>query len=131
MSGGRARPLKPFRRPRLWTGLWCAAILAVAALSLSPPPPTPPVDGGDKLGHFVAYGALAAGAVQLFAGARALSAAGVGLVLLGIGLECAQGALTAQRMADPADALANALGVAAGLATRLTPWRDLLLRREP
>ena len=50
------------------------------------------------------------------------------VVLLGIGIEYAQGTLTATRMGDPADALANTLGVIAGLATRLTPWRDALLR---
>ena len=39
-----------------------------------------------------------------------------------------QGAATTYRMADPADALANALGVALGLSTALSPWRDALLR---
>lgn len=124
------RALKPFRRPRLWTGLWCAAIAAVVVLSLSPPPPMPPVDGGDKLGHFLAYGALAAWAVQLYARWPSLLGAGLGLVLMGIGLEYAQGALTELRQADRLDALANTLGAIAGLATRLTPARDLLLRLD-
>ena len=52
---------------------------------------------------------------------------GVALVLAGIGIEHAQGAFTENRMLEARDALANALGVAAGLATRLTPLRDLLL----
>ena len=56
--------------------------------------------------------------------------AGLGLVLLGIGLELAQGAFTTTRMADPADALANAAGVALGLLTVRTPWRDALLGGE-
>ena len=47
----------------------------------------------------------------------------------GIALEFAQGAFTATRMADPADAMANAAGVALGLLTALTPWRDALLER--
>ena len=122
------RPLKPFRRPWLWAGLWIAAIATVLLASLSPAPPMPPVDNSDKLGHFLAYAVLAVGAVQLYARRVSLLGAGIGLVLLGIGIEYAQGALTATRMADPADALANTLGVAAGLATRLTPWRDALLR---
>lgn len=126
----RAGVLKPFRRPGLWVGLWGVAIAVTVALSLSPPPPMPPVDGGDKIGHFAVYGALAAAAVQLFARWSGVLGAGLGLVLLGIGLEVAQGALTATRMADPADALANTLGVCAGLATRFTPWRDLLLRLD-
>ena len=53
--------------------------------------------------------------------------AGLLLVLLGIGLEVAQGMLTATRMADPRDALANTLGVLAGFATVLTPLSRLLL----
>jgi hypothetical protein len=31
-------------------------------------------------------------------------------------------------MADPMDAIANTVGVLAGMATALTPLRDLLLR---
>ena len=124
------RSLKPFRRPRLWSGLWCVAIAAVVVVSLAPPPPMPPVDGGDKIGHFLAYAALAVGAVQLYARWPSLLGAGIGLVLLGVGLEWAQGALTETRQAERADAWANTLGVIAGLATRLTPWRDLLLRLD-
>lgn len=121
--------MKPFRRRWLWSGLWSLAIAAVVVASLMPAPALPPVpDGFDKLEHCVAYAVLAAGAVQLYDRWVALLGAGVALVLLGIGIEHAQGALTATRMADDADALANTLGVIAGLATRLTPWRDVLLR---
>lgn len=120
--------LKPFRRPRLWTGLWCLGIAMVVVVSLLPAPDLPQPPGGDKFHHFLAYGALAAYAVQLYRRWPSLLGAGLGLVLLGIGLEHAQGALTETRVADGRDALANTLGAIAGLATRLTPWRDLLLR---
>ena len=73
---------------------------------------------------------LAACAVQLFSGRRALAFAALGLVVLGIGIEIAQGLLTTTRAADPRDAVANTLGVALGMATVLTPWRHLLLRWE-
>lgn len=127
MSFGRS--LKPLRRPLLWSTLWIAAIAAVVVVSLVPAPELPRVPpGGDKLEHFLAYAALAAGAVQLYARWPALLGAGIGLVLLGIGLEHAQGLLTSTRDMDRWDALANTLGVIAGLATRLTPWRDALLR---
>lgn len=112
----------------MWAGLWCLAIALVVVLSLIPAPQVEVPPGSDKLEHLVGYGILAAFAVQLYARWPSLLGAGLGLVLLGIGLEYAQGALTDTRMADRADALANTLGVIAGLATRLTPWRDLLLR---
>ncbi len=134
MTRPRARrlghALKPLRRPWLWCGLWCVAIAIVVAASLAPSVPLPDVQDGDKVGHFLAYLVLAAAAVQLYARWSSLLGAGIGLVLLGIGMELAQGALTDTRMQDPMDALANTLGVIAGLATRLTPWRDLLLRLD-
>ena len=72
----------------------------------------------------------AAAAVQLYARWPSLLGAGIGLVLLGIGLEYAQGALTDTRMQDAADAFANTLGVIVGLSTRLTPFRDVLLQLD-
>jgi len=124
------RSLKPFRRPLLWSGLWCAAIAAVVIGSLASPAglPLPEVRNGDKLLHLSAYFALAAWAVQLFPRWSSLLGAGIGLVLMGIGVEYAQGALTVDRMMDARDALANTLGVIAGLGTQLTPWRDALLK---
>ncbi len=96
-----------------------------------PPPALPPLpDNSDKIEHFASYFLLAFGAVQLFAGRRALLAAALGLVVLGIGIEFAQGALTSDRSADPYDALANTVGVVLGMAMLLTRWRDLLLRVE-
>ena len=53
------RSFKPLRRPLLWGGLWIAAIAAVVVLSLAPSVPMPDVPDGDKLGHFLAYFALA------------------------------------------------------------------------
>ncbi|AKC86522.1 hypothetical protein [Pseudoxanthomonas suwonensis] len=123
-----AGALKPLRRPRLWLGLWWLAVLAVVVLSLTPPPAMELPRHGDKLEHLLAYALLAAAAVQLFRPGRRLLAIGAGLVLMGVALEFAQGALTATRQADPADALANTVGVALGLLTALTPWRDALSR---
>jgi VanZ family protein len=123
--------LKPLRRRWLWSGLWSVSIAVVIVASLLPASGLPEVGGGDKLHHFLAYFLLAATAVQLYARWPSLLGAGLALVLMGIGLEHAQGILTQTRMADRWDALANTLGVIAGLATRLTPWRDALLRYDP
>lgn len=130
MTGYRfGRSLKPFRRPLLWSTLWCAAVAAVVVLSLAPVPDLGELPAhSDKFEHFLAYGLLAAGAVQLYPRWRSLVVVGLALVFMGIGLEYAQGALTRTRMMDRADALANTLGVIAGLAIQLTPWRDALLR---
>jgi len=127
VSGGW---LKPFRRPWPWLGAWLALVLAVVVLSLVPPPPMAVPAHTDKAEHLLAYAGLALGAVQLFRRGLPLLGAGIGLVALGAGLEWAQGAFTASRMADPADALANACGVLLGLCSRFLPGADALLRRD-
>lgn len=123
------RVLKPLRRPRVWLGLWLVAVAVVCVASLTPPPPMELPRHGDKVEHLLAYAALAAAAVQLFRPGRFLLGIGAALVLMGVGLEWAQGALTETRMADPADALANSAGVLLGLATVRLRLRDALLRR--
>lgn len=123
------RSLKPFRRPLLWSGLWCVAVAAVVVFSLLPGSSLETLPTmNDKLEHFFSYAFLSAGAVQLYPRWRSLLSVGIALVMMGIGLEYAQGAFTSGRMVDRMDALANTLGLIAGFATKLTPWRDLLLR---
>lgn len=130
-SDSQRELLKPFRQPLPWIGLWALAIIAVVLGSLSAPVRIPlGVDYADKIQHFAAYGFLAAFAVQLFHNRAALCLAGLALAMLGVGLEFAQGAFTAERMQDGWDALANTLGVIAGLALRLTPLRDGLLKLD-
>ena len=124
------RVLKPLRWPAFWGALWGVAVLVVVVGSLSAPVTLELPRNSDKVQHFLAYGLLAASAVQLFAD-RHWRRVGLGLVLLGVALEFAQGALTDNRQADPWDALANTVGVLLGLSTRLTPLRDLLLRCVP
>lgn len=126
----RGRVLKPLRRPWLWLGLWIGAIAGVVILSLVPPPDMDLPEGADKVEHFIAYLAISASAVQLFASRRALVWIGLGMVALGVGLEFAQHLATTTRQMDQADAWADLLGVVAGLATAFTPLRDLLLRLE-
>jgi len=126
-----ASALTPFRWPRLWMGLWWCAIALGALGSLLPARLLPLVpEDGDQPDALLGYGLLAAIAVQLFATRAALLRAAVGLVLLGVVLELAQGFLTSTRSMDPMDALANTAGVVLGMATAWTPVRDWLLRVE-
>lgn len=122
------RSLKPFKRPWLWTGLWMLAIGVVVVGSLVPAQDLPSVPVSDKFEHFAAYAVLSAAAVQLFARRLSWGFVCVLLVLMGIGLELMQAKMALGRMLDRNDALANTLGVLAGLATAFTPWRDALLR---
>ena len=120
--------LRPFRRPWVWVGLWGLMILAVIVVCLGPPPQIPELpSNSDKAEHFLTYVFLAFGAVQLFATRRALLWAAVGLVFLGIGIEIAQGLFTVDRSADPFDALANTLGVLAGMLLVRTRFREIAL----
>lgn len=120
--------LKPLRWPRFWLGLWWLAIVLTITVCLIPPPPLDLPQNSDKVEHFLAYFLLASSAVQIYRTRAALLGVGAGLVGLGVGIEFAQGALTANRMADPMDALANSVGVIAGMAIVFTPLRNLLLR---
>lgn len=120
--------LKSLRFPRFWLALWWLAIAVTITVCLIPPPPLALPPNSDKVEHFLAYFVLAGAAVQIYRTRAALLWAGVGLVGLGIGIEFLQGALTDNRMADPTDALANSIGVVAGMAIAFTPLRDLLLR---
>lgn len=105
------------------------AIAVVVVASLLPPGDLPPVPKGtDKVEHFLSYAVLAAGAVQLFARRLSLLGACIALALMGVVLELLQAQMALGRSMDVLDALANTLGVLAGLATLFTPWRDALLR---
>ena len=125
------KSLKPFKRPWLWAGLWMLAIAGVVTTSLIPAHDLPHVPNNfDKVEHFVSYAVLSAGAVQLFARRLSWGFVCVLLVLMGIGLEYLQAQMGLGRQLDRTDALANAIGVLAGLATAFTPWRDALLRLD-
>lgn len=127
MSGAVA-----LRHRRFWLGLWWCAVLAVIAVCLLPPAPLPELpQNSDKLEHFLAYFILAGSGIQLWRGRRALSALGIGLVGLGLGIELAQSLLTSTRVADAMDALANTIGVFAGISLAATPLGRLLQHWQP
>jgi VanZ family protein len=94
--------------------LWIAAIGVVVALivtlSLKPMPVLPSEPGSDKIGHFLAYFVLAFLSSGIVAPER-LARTMLRCFLLGAGLEVAQALVTAQRMAEWADLLANSAGI--------------------
>jgi VanZ family protein len=107
-------------------------IAAVVAGSLLPSSSLPglPFPGADKLEHMLGYAALSGYAVMLFSERQAQRRAAVGLLLLGLAIEGAQGALTATRSADAMDVLANAAGIGLGQLLQATPMARLLQRLD-
>ncbi|MEW5865040.1 MAG: hypothetical protein AB1773_15835 [Pseudomonadota bacterium] len=120
----------PHRAAWLAAGaLWAAAIVW---LSLTPAPPDPGIEFGDKLGHLAAYAALMFCWARGGASFRARLGWAAASVAMGIGLEFAQGAL-GYRSREVGDMLANAAGVALGwaLARALARLSHLARRRAP
>lgn len=122
--------LRAFHRPRLWLGMWGLMIASVTVGSLLPSAALPrlPFPAADKLQHLLGYAVLSGYAAMLFADRRAQRGAALGLVLLGLAIEGAQGAFTVSRSADAWDLLANLAGVALGHALRATRAAGLLQR---
>lgn len=123
--------LKPIANRRWWLALWLLAVGIVWVGCLISLPSVPTLPASDKWQHFAAYFLLAASGVQLWRGRPALIRLALGLLLMGAAIEVAQASFTAARQADAGDMLANALGVAAGIALSATPLGNLLLRLQP
>lgn len=87
----------------------------IAYLSLMPQREVPDTGLDDQLGHLVAYFALATLSIFAFRRFSIWSIAAV-LVAYGFGLEYLQGVMPFDRHASIADGMANAAGVALGLA---------------
>lgn len=99
-------------RAALLAGGWLYAA-GIVFLSLTPSPPQIDVEHGDKLGHLLAYGLLMFWFCWLYRKRYTRLAYGIGWVMLGVGLEFAQGA-TGFRTFEYADMIANSLGVLLG-----------------
>ena len=101
---------------------WAAAIVW---LSLTPSPLPVDVAYGDKLGHFGAYGLLMFWFALLYARWPTRVRYMIGFMAMGVGLEFLQGRL-GYRTLDPADMVANTLGVLLGCAAALFLHKNLL-----
>ena len=99
-------------RAVLLAGGWLYAA-AIVFLSLTPKPPDPGFEHGDKLGHLFAYGLLMFWFCFLYRTRHARLAYAIGWIALGVALEFAQGA-TSYRSFEVADMAANSLGVLLG-----------------
>ena len=122
--------MRDFRRPRLWLGLWIFGLALCIALSLLPPIELGAPRDSDKLGHLLAYFTLSAWAVMILRSRRGQFLAALGLFVLGLSMEFAQAQLTTTRLGDPRDALANTLGILAGMSLSLTPATTFLQRLD-
>jgi VanZ family protein len=122
------RAMRDFQRPGLWMRVWLFGWALCIVLSLVPVPGVDVgVEDSDKIGHFLAYATLSLWAMMIFRSWPAKGRAMIALVLLGLCMEWAQGALTDYRQAEWRDAVANTLGVLLGGALGLTPIKRLLV----
>ncbi|MDP1900616.1 MAG: VanZ family protein [Rubrivivax sp.] len=105
----------PGLRPR-WRALLALLLVVISWLAFTPQPPTPGFDGADKINHLMAFAALAVVAGLASAPGRFV-AWRIGAGLLGYGgfIESVQ-TLLPPRQGEWADLLADAAGIAAGLA---------------
>lgn len=121
--------MRAFSYPRLWLSGWLAGLAGLLWFSLAPLPLMLPLAQGDKLEHVLSYALLAGYGGALFATRGARIGVVLGLIALGIVLEWLQGQ-TSYRLADPLDALANAIGAVLGMALALTALGDTLQRLD-
>ncbi|MEE9347729.1 MAG: VanZ family protein [Robiginitomaculum sp.] len=109
-ANGRKLPLLNSRIVRV---LAIAATLMVIGQSLRGVAPAVHITNFDKIMHFIAYFSLA-GLWSAALPKRSLAHIIGALIALGIGIEIAQGLMSAGRTASPYDAIANGLGALAG-----------------
>jgi len=104
----------PLRYPRLWLGLGWGAVVFAIVLFLVPMSRLPQVQVSDKTEHFAAYLLLSLWFAGIYPRGRYWIIA-IGLCVLGVLIEFAQGAMQLGRHADAMDVVANSTGIVAGL----------------
>lgn len=107
------------RHPRVWLAVgWLLVILAfigsIVPLRDLPKAPLP----SDKVQHVAAYALLALWFAGIYPRSRYL-VIGIGLFVMGIFIEWAQGAMQLGRQSDLRDVVANSIGIVAGLTLAL------------
>jgi VanZ family protein len=89
-------------------------LIIVSGLAFSPAPPPQLTTGWDKSNHFAAFASLTVNAMLVWRWARAAAIA-AGLVGYGVLIELVQSQIP-QRSGEADDVLADAVGIAIGLA---------------
>lgn len=122
-----------FPHYRLWLIIGWGMVVGAAVLSLIPLS-IDMREGGDKIGHCVAYAGLTFWFGMLYAGPRRRLAIALAFTLMGVAIEFLQG-LTDYRSFEVADIVADAVGTVIGVALLHTPlanaldWVERFLRR--
>lgn len=102
------------RLHRVWLPLGWFWVATVFYLSLMPHPPEPvSFQGADKFEHALTYVFLMLWFCQIYGARKQRVVVGMLFVAMGIGIEFLQG-MTAYRMFEYADMMANTTGVAIG-----------------
>lgn len=109
----------PVRHPRTWLIFGWLLIAAAVFFSLMPAAQLPKTGIGDKFEHSIAYAVLSLWFAGLYHRSRYL-VIGIGLFIMGVGIEVAQGAMHVGRQADYRDVIANTSGIVIGLV--LASW---------
>ena len=117
------------RHPRLWAIAGVLLVGTIIWLSVTPHPPDPGFEQGDKFEHILAYGTLMFWFSELYPSMRTRIALAIGFVAMGVGLEFVQRALV-YRTYDVFDMLANTIGVFAGWAVARACGPDVFARIE-
>ena len=115
--GKLKRPL----RTSIIRGIFWFGVAAVTVTSVTPQSYLPPTEVWDKAQHFLTYAVLGGVGWLGYPGQRQMVLLSIGLLLLGAGLEAAQG-IVPGRSPSVGDVIANTVGVLAGLLVSHRIW---------
>jgi VanZ family protein len=107
--------LLPLRHPRFWLVLGWVFVAVATVASLVPVQRLPlPAGVNDKFAHVAGYGLLTLWFTGIYPRSRYVMIA-IGLFLMGVLIEWAQGSMHVGRQADVRDVVANCAGIGVGL----------------
>ena len=102
------------RHPRLWLVMGWMLVAGCLYVSLMPARSLPHTGVSDKVEHAAVYAVLSLWFAGLYPRSRYI-VIGIGLFIMGVGVEFAQGAMHLGRQSDYRDVIANTVGIVCGL----------------